>query len=138
MTLRSLARPLLSAVVLLVAVAGCGNKKYNVVRKGELHTQMWRIWGQIDQLDRLMRTQPPKQADVVAVLRQIENSAKRLTSSSIRSKHPLLKNYAPEFLEEAKAAVKAAAATPPNYYRAGKLTGSCVHCHDPDGGLRSE
>ncbi len=97
---------------------------------------MWRIQASVDKLDRLMKQPQPKKPEVVAVLAKIEIAAKQLTTTKIQSKHPLLKDNGRGFLRSASDALKGAAADPPNYYPAGKLSGACIHCHDPDGGLR--
>jgi len=116
---------------------GCAAERYNVVPPGPLHSYMVRIRAGVDKLDRLM-VSSPTQAEVVAVLTHIEFAAKQLTRSGVRSKHPLLRDNAVSFHSSVLRALRGAAANPPNYYSAGKVGGACIHCHDPDGGLRVE
>jgi hypothetical protein len=126
-------------VATLAVLVSCGSpKRYDVVTpRGELHTLMWQIQSGLDKLDGIMADKPD-QAEVLKVLGKIEAAARRIATSKIKAKHPMLKSNAPTFHRMVKEAYAAAAATPPNYYKSGKLGGTCGYCHDPGGGLRTQ
>ncbi len=134
-------KTLASWVFALSFAAACSSSsgKYNAVERGPIHTEMWRLMELTTELDNLMTASmpgPPPQAKAVELLAGIEGAAEVLAKSENRSRHPLLRDNAETFLATARRARTAAASTPPNYYYAGIVSGSCVLCHDPDGGIR--
>jgi len=126
-----------AACLALLVATSCSKPRYNVVPKGRLHSLMWQMQGGVDKLNAAMKG-TPEQRKVIAVLSRIESIAKQLTNTRIKSQHTLLRGNAGAFHTAVLTALKAAAANPPNYYAAGQISGACIHCHDPDGGLRTD
>lgn len=111
--------------------------KINVVPKGEIHSAMWELAGAVTELDAHMRyEETANQTTVVDSLRRMVQSIDRIADSELRQKHPMLSSNIDLFRADVQKALDAASGEKPNYYLAGAVTGSCVYCHDPGGGLR--
>ena len=111
--------------------------KINVIPKGEVHTAMWELAGAVTELDSHMRyDEQVLQQKVVDNLQSMTGTVARLADSELRDTHPMLANNIDLFRADLQKALDAAKADPPNYYLAGAITGGCVYCHDPSGGLR--
>jgi len=138
-----LIRHALAAIVFAALLVGCGGAeraappKLNVIPKGEVTSTMWQLAGFVNELDALMRDTPPPvdSRDVVLLLQQMERAAYRLNKPDARTTHPLIAQNSDEFLAGVIRAREAAEREPPNYYLAGAITGGCIYCHDPEGGI---
>jgi hypothetical protein len=140
-----MSRPLLASLALALVAAcsssqttGDGEPGYNVMPKGELHGIMWQISQSLDTLDSVMQSPSApvdKRAEAVAILARLETQTRKLTD--VKYRHPLLEQNLDFFLDNIVRARAAAEADPPNYYLAGTVSGSCIYCHDPEGGIRA-
>jgi hypothetical protein len=139
-----LGRIALVVVVVSVVAGACRSAgpphapQFNVLPRGELHSAMWQLVGFTAELDRLLR-QPSDAIDRAKVERMLvgmERAAAALSDDHLRAAHPLLEQNADEFLLDVRAARLAADQEPPNYYLAGVVSGGCVYCHHPEGGIQ--
>ncbi|MBT8492042.1 MAG: hypothetical protein KJO07_03190 [Deltaproteobacteria bacterium] len=129
-------RPALALTIALIAGA-CGSKEgaVNTLPQNDpVYSEMWSLASMGDELDTLMKTDPVDGAAALAILEKMETITVSLRGG--RTKHPVLADSIDSFYDEVVKARKGAEAEPPNYYFAGKVSGACVYCHDPDGGVK--
>jgi|GEM_PF-4101669 len=111
--------------------------KINVMPKGEIHSAMWELAGAVTELDAHMRyEETANQTTVTDNLRRMVQSIDRIADTDLRETHPMLSSNIDLFRADVQKALDAASGEQPNYYLAGAVTGGCVYCHDPGGGLR--
>lgn len=124
-------------VALVVVLSACGGGGQQVNVAPEVQPSMFRIADQLVSLDRAVEMTDPgeRQAAVLAAIDNIAEITRELARGKLRESHELMENEIDGFLEEINRARAAAAATPPNYYWAGKIHATCVRCHDPEGGI---
>lgn len=130
----------LSAMACSTAPATREPPRFDVLPKGPVHSAMWQLAGFSAELDHQLRL-PPEQIDHPKVIRMLEGmqkAAARLNEDELRSQHPLLDTNAQELLFDVRHALEAARVEPPNYYLAGVVSGSCIYCHAPEGGLQTQ
>lgn len=70
-----------------------------------------------------------RQERVLASLDGIRETASSLGGRGLSSSHYMLDRLLPQFIEDVERARAAAATTPPRYYLAGSVAGSCMACH---------
>jgi len=106
---------------------------FNYVSGEDLRSRMNQMAAQIQLLDQALfdttGDEPDRQRQVVAVLRQIEKVGSSLSAGEAGSSHPFLEDFMDEFVADVGQARNAAALSPPRYYLAGRVTGSCAGCH---------
>ena len=140
-------RVLAGSLLALAAVAACNSDQAATVRnftyarefryydEQEVRGAMQRMSVAVRQLDALLKTDgaPPEtqQQEVVRLLTEGDAAARALRSPQRASNHPRLTENLDAFLAEVELARASAQRTPPNYYAAGSITGSCLHCHAP-------
>lgn len=66
---------------------------------------------------------------IIALLREMEEQADTLGAGTQKTNHLLIDNYIDQFKSDVEAARLAVEAEAPNYYLAGRLSGSCLACH---------
>ena len=130
-------RPALLLAIAFAAV-GCGSPKEGKVntlpQNDPVYAEMWSLASMGDELDTLMKTDPVDGQAATAILERMEKTTVKLRGQ--KTKHPVLADSIDSFYDEVVKARKGAEADPPNYYFAGKVSGACVYCHDPDGGVK--
>ncbi len=72
-----------------------------------------------------------ERARVFAWLNEVETAAQSLERPGLTN-HQKLNEHLDEFLQDVADAKRAVNAEPPNYYRVGNLSGSCMYCHRRD------
>jgi hypothetical protein len=126
------------ASILMLLAVGCGSSKEGKVntlpQNDPVYGEMWTLASMGDELDQLMKSDPVDHAAALAILRKMEKTTVSLRAS--KKRHPVLAEGIDSFYDDVSKARQGAEADPPNYYFAGKVSGACVYCHDPDGGVK--
>ena len=68
------------------------------------------------------------QQDILVLLNKIDGLTVEL-GGTVTTNHLVIDDHIDEFKIDVKRAIHEASANPPNYYMAGRLTGSCTGCH---------
>jgi hypothetical protein len=128
-------RPLIVFVALaLVACAPLRAVTYppsfHYVPRSDLRSTMWELAADVVELGRMLdqTTTLIVEADVVQRLALMESHAAKLDGT--RTNHPKIDQNLAAFRRAIVAAKAASEASPPNYFLAGHLTGSCTSCHE--------
>lgn len=132
---------LLAAIPLAAALGSCSTVRqhtygpeFNYVPQERLESTMWRLAVHLDELDRRLRspeaTSPAVQADIVRTLAEMESATRELGPGGWPSNHPRVSRNVDSFRSALEAARRAAALRPPNYFLAGRISESCLHCHE--------
>ena len=70
-----------------------------------------------------------QQSRILNILSKIDASADKLGAGSIETSHLLIDDHIDQFKTAVNLAMNNARANPPSYFALGKLSGSCVACH---------
>ncbi len=102
------------------------------IDRNELRSAMYRMASALQQLDALIveetSVEPPHQK-IMHQLGTIEHAANDLASGNTVTNHKAIDEHMDQFLADVAKARLMANASPPNYYYAGRLSGSCGACH---------
>lgn len=125
------------SLVLVALLSACGASGGQVDVAPQVQPQMYQLTDLLVSLDRAAQQPDPaqRQAAVLKAIDSMEAITRDIAEGKLREAHKLLENEIDGFLEEIHRARAAAAATPPNYYWAGKIHATCIRCHDPEGGI---
>lgn len=108
---------------------------FKQIARSEIDDAMHVMAAEIHALDAALRDASLEQADrqqrVVAALDVIAAQARNLRPPGAEVSHAMLQQKLPAFIREVESARSAAAATPPQYFLAGSVSGSCMACHRP-------
>lgn len=91
-----------------------------------LNTRMWTINDIFDSHEYISSYNRER---IIALLEQIEQEAVQLGAGTQKTNHLFIDDNIDQFKYNVEAARKAVVAEPPNYYLAGRLSGSCIACH---------
>ena len=132
----------ISAAVLVLQGCGRPNREaenpvgnapdFNYEMGQDLRSGMAALGRQLALLDRELLENEFNQIDkqeVIAFLREMEQIGSSLQATDAGELHAFLQDDMPVFLDALRNARLAAAASPPNYYLAGRVAGACVNCH---------
>ncbi|MCA9510063.1 MAG: hypothetical protein R3E88_14965 [Myxococcota bacterium] len=107
---------------------------FDYLTREELTTTMGALAREVDSLDRVMwaQTASPAEArdDVVAILERMHELASRLGEGG-ESNRPRVHHEAPRLIGDIERALAAVQKEPPDYFWAGRVSGSCTYCHEP-------
>lgn len=127
---------LLLTSALLLSCDGIRSVTYppgiHYIDKQEIESTMYNMAVELRQLDALIAAESDSRAvqtRVVAVLDEINRLASSLDQDGQSSNHPAIDARLDEFLAQVTRASLQAQRVPPNYYEAGRLSGSCSACH---------
>lgn len=103
----------------------------------KLNSAMWVLAAEISRLDDLLRDAPSMSGDsavrnqiaIQETLRRLGAAAEEIDEPGRVSQHPALNRNMSRFKERIESARRGAERTPPNYYQASALSGSCFLCH---------
>ncbi|MEW5853691.1 MAG: hypothetical protein AB2A00_33255 [Myxococcota bacterium] len=112
------------------------SKDFHYYDEKQVNSSMHRISKAARELNALLKQQeltPEQQAEVVRLLGEMERGARELKSADPASNHPRITDNVDQFIRDIETARASAQRTPPNYYLAGSITGSCFYCHSPTG-----
>ena len=87
------------------------------------------IWTINDIFDSNEYISSPNRERIIDLLREMENEAVALGAGTQKTNHLVIDNNIDQFRYDVRAAREAVEAEPPNYYLAGRLSGSCLACH---------
>jgi cytochrome c553 len=107
---------------------------FNYVSEQEFRSQMDQLAFQLQLLDRALVTSNSEpsiqQQQVLDALRNMERIGSSLQAGEAGSSHPFLQDFMKDFMTDVEKARTAAAVDPASYYRAGRIAGGCVNCHE--------
>jgi hypothetical protein len=94
---------------------------------------MWVLASEVRRLDRTLR-QPAgdpaeQQRQVAEILMRVDGAIGGIATPGRVTQHPLLTRNLPRFREQVQRARADIARTPPNYFFATTIVGSCTACH---------
>ena len=87
---------------------------------------LWRIDEIISTSETIL---PYQREEIIKLLRDMEAQADRLGAGATVTNHLVIDNHIDEFKADLARARREVEKDPPNYYRAGRLYGSCQACH---------
>ncbi|MBQ0712977.1 MAG: hypothetical protein KBT53_08455 [Porticoccus sp.] len=107
---------------------------FNYVSEQEFRSQMDQLAFQLQLLDRALVTSNPEQSiqqqQVLDALRNMERIGSGLQAGEAGSSHPFLQDFMKDFMTDVRQARTAASMDPASYYRAGRVAGGCINCHE--------
>ena len=129
----------------VLAIAGCNDiaatarkftypPDFNYVSDQEFRSQMEQLAFQLQVLDKALvkgnTEQPSQQQHVLDALRKMERIGSSLKAGDAGSSHPFLQGFMEDFVADVGKARTAASSDPADYYRAGRVAGGCINCHE--------
>ena len=106
---------------------------FEYIEPSRLHSSMWKLAWQVQRLDRALREPTAdaaqQQSQVGEILMAMEEAVEDIATPGRVTQHPLLNRNLPRFREQVRRARAEATRTPPNYFDATALVGSCSTCH---------
>lgn len=103
----------------------------------KLRSAMWILTVEITRLDELLRKTPATSSDAAVqnqiaiqeTLRRLDAAVEKIDDPGRATQHPVLNRNLYRFKARVERAQRGAERTPPNYYQASVLSGSCFLCH---------
>ncbi len=141
-------RQLLPAIVSVAALSlACGGDTmgrmrvaqyppdFHYITKGEIQTRMGELAKDVVALDALLSAEGGPGTDerdqVLTILRRMRIVAGQLKKAGTRSSHPRIDEGAPRLVTDIERAIaEVRMQTPPTYYEAGRVVGTCTYCHE--------
>lgn len=103
------------------------------IEEGEVESAMLRlsryIWSINDIFDSQEHIAGYNRERIMELLDDIEKEAVTLGAGARQTNHLLIDENIEDFMADVRNARQAVEADPPNYYLAGRLSGSCLACH---------
>jgi len=100
---------------------------FSYIPPERIHSTMWILAAEVHRLDELLRARSGS-PDGAAAIEQIDHPGRA-------TQHPALNQNLTRFAARIASAQRGADRTPPNYFQASALSGSCFLCHGSgDGG----
>ena len=111
---------------------------FSYVPKERIQSTMWILAAEVGRLDRLLRDSPgPEdvrtQHEVQTSLQRMAASLEQIDYPGHMTQYPELNQHLGRFKERLMQAQRGAERTPPNYFYASSLSGSCFLCHGRGG-----
>jgi hypothetical protein len=107
---------------------------FSYMPKERIRSSMWILAAEVGRLDELLRASPDSSS--VALQNEIRGSLQRMAAAVEQidhpgrsTQHPALNQHLRHFAERVAMAQRGADRTPPNYFHASALSGSCFLCH---------
>ena len=104
------------------------------IPEDRIESSMWMLAAEIHRLDELLRT--PRDSTNVGLQREIQGSLRRMAVAVEQidhpgrtTQHPALNRNLSRFADRIANAQRGVDRTPPNYFQASALSGSCYLCH---------
>jgi len=106
---------------------------FEYIEQSRLQSSMWALAWEVQSLDRTLRQpagDPAEQQRLVAeILMRVDGAVGGIATPGRVTQHPLLNRNLPRFREQVRRARADVARTPPNYFTATTIVGSCSACH---------
>lgn len=104
------------------------------IRRADIRRSMEVLVAHAHALDELLvrsndQDDGARAATIVEHLRAMRSAAAAIDPGTARTNHRLLDENLAKFIGDLELAERAAEATPPSYFLAASISGSCVHCH---------
>lgn len=126
--------------VLLAIFAGCAKTEKTtypanmiVVEDQAIESMMLGLsasmWSILDILDSNEYIPEYSREKIISLLKDMENAALKLGAGNRKTNHLVLDDNIAQFRADVVASRIAIEKEPPNYFRVGRLTGSCLACH---------
>lgn len=134
----------LALLLLALAALSCGSAgerlrehtyppSFEYIEQSRLQSAMWALAWEVRSLDHALRASAgdsaAQQQQVAEILSRLEAAVDGIATPGRVTQHPLLNRNLPRFREQVRRARIDAARTPPNYFTATTLVGSCSACH---------
>ena len=99
-----------------------------------VQSSMWMLASEVHRLDELLRASPDStnvlvQGEIQSSLRRMAAAVEQIDHPGQTTQHPALNRNLDRFAERIANAQRGADRTPPNYFQASALSGSCFICH---------
>lgn len=131
---------MLLALICTVVLLGCTTirkltypQDFVYLERKQVRSEMALLSLYLHQIDELMldntAISSEQQARIVSILSSIDASADKLGAGSVVTNHLLIDRHIDRFKSDIRLALNAARSDPPSYFALGKLSGSCVACH---------
>jgi hypothetical protein len=107
---------------------------FSYIPKERVQSSMWILAAEIGRLDDLLEASPDgknlrAQIEIQNCLRRLSAAVEQIDHPGRSTQHPVLNQNLHRFAERISAAQRGAERTPPNYFLASSLSGSCFLCH---------
>jgi hypothetical protein len=70
-----------------------------------------------------------QQRKIVSIVSKIDANANSLGAAGVRTNHLVIDDHIDQFKTDVTVALRDASSSPPNYFALGRLSGSCLACH---------
>ena len=70
-----------------------------------------------------------QQRKIVSIVSKIDANANSLGADGVRTNHLVIDDHIGQFKTDVTIALRDASSSPPNYFALGRLSGSCLACH---------
>ena len=70
-----------------------------------------------------------QQRKIVSIVSKIDANANLLGADGVRTNHLVIDGHIDQFKTDVTVALRDASSSPPNYFALGRLSGSCLACH---------
>ncbi len=128
-----------------VAVGGCSNgvsgrvrsatypPDFHYITREKLTSTMWQLADLVTRLDHTLRdaqeSDTARRGQAIQILQSMEAASQALGQGGWPSNHPRVSRNIESFRESVRAAKRDLELDPPSYFRAGSISGACLHCH---------
>jgi hypothetical protein len=106
---------------------------FEYIDESRLDSAMWMLAREVGRLEQTLRRPAgdpaAQQREVAEILLRMDEAAAGISTPGRVTQHPLLNRHLPRFREQLQRARADAGRTPPNYFTAATLAGSCSACH---------
>jgi hypothetical protein len=132
---------LLALAAVAAACADAGSRlrehtyppSFEYIEPSQLHSSMWKLAWEMRRLDHALREpasdSAQQQQQVAEILTEVEEAVEGVATPGSVTQHPLLNRNLPHFRDQVRRARAEVARTPPSYFDATALAGSCSACH---------
>ena len=107
---------------------------FEYIEQSRLQSSMWVLASEVRRLDRTLRKPAgdpaEQQRQVAEILMRVDGAIGGIATPGRVTQHPLLNRNLPRFREQVRRARADVARTPPSYFTATTIVGSCTACHD--------
>ena len=92
----------------------------------QLSSDIWRIEDILASSETVL---PYEREEIISILSDMDGVARKLGAGSVSTNHPFIDQNIDSFQRDVALALEDIKEEPPNYYRAGRLSGRCLACH---------
>jgi len=137
-------RNLCAAAVCLAVVAGCSAVRkltyppdFVYLERSEIKGAMSSLSVNIWRIDEILSesetVQPHEREVLITILNDMATAADKLGAGPVETNHPFINQNIDSFRHDVDQALEDVKDEPPDYYKAGRLSGRCLACHQRRG-----